>query len=368
MPPTIRDVQRIAALPDPVQRNLQITQCYYELSQALTATFGKVANWCTFAVWASRQAGVTIRGEDLGNKIEAELNRQSELGRVIRRIVEDVVAKHPLDADQIDKQVRALLIRESALQRASGAVAVGNLMVFVEIAHEFARFLAAFPDAASFTDENIERFVQPLRPGDTVGGQQRLREAFGAYAHALRTGDATERAQAMLLANLLVGYHEQRRLQDQIRAALDCAKPDLEQMRKDVLKAVLPRWWRRIRHRVLRLIGLKPPLDVLLDDMIKQVSRIIRELATAELMELRLPSKTLRLGTDLRSDYPDVLRNPTYPPLLDFMRVADLRADTLDRGVHDWSDFAYRMHYIARLFRSHQHDAELLSAPFPERV
>ena len=368
MTPTTSDIQRIAAMPDPVQRNLQITQCYYELSQALTATFGKVANWCTFAVWASRQAGVTIRGEDLGNKIEAELNKQSELGRVIRRIVEDVVAKHPLSADQIDKQVRTLLTRESALQRASGAVAVGNLMVFAEIAHEFARFLAAFPDAASFTDENIEQFVLPLRPGDTVEGQQRLREAFTAYAHALRTGDATERAQAMLLANLLVGYHEQRRLQDQIRAALDCAKPDLEQMRKDVLKAVLPRWWRRIRHRIMRLIGLKPPLDVLLDDMIKQVSRIIRELATAELMELRLPSKTLRLGTDLRSDYPEVLRNPTYPPLLDFMRVADLRADTFDPGVHDWSDFAYRMHYIARLFRSHQHDAELLSAPFPERV
>ena len=33
--PTLEDIDRIAALPDPVIRNLQITQCYHELAQVL---------------------------------------------------------------------------------------------------------------------------------------------------------------------------------------------------------------------------------------------------------------------------------------------------------------------------------------------
>src|SRR3954451_19338809 len=63
--PTVADVERIAALGDPVVRNLQITQCYCELSRTFAGlTGGGPANWCTFATWASRQAGETIRQED----------------------------------------------------------------------------------------------------------------------------------------------------------------------------------------------------------------------------------------------------------------------------------------------------------------
>jgi hypothetical protein len=364
-PPTISDVQRIAAMDDPVLRNQQITHCYHQLSNALTLRFGRVANWCTFAVWASRQAGVTIRGEDLRNKIEAEINRHRDLTETIARIVNVVVAKHPLDPDSLDTQIRSHAAMRGALQRASEAVAVGNLKVFAEIGHEFARFLAEFPDAASCTPGNIATFVQQLRPGDTVDGQQHLREAFTQYCHALNTSDDVQRAQAMLLANLLVGYHEQRRLQDQIRGALDCARPDLEEMRKRILKAVLPGWWRRIRHYVMKLIGLKPPLDVLLDDLVNQISRIIREVATEEMMELRLPDRTLRLGSDLREDYPPALQHPAYQPLVDFMRIADQHG-TFEHGLQDWSDFTYRMHYISHLFRSFQEDEKLLQPPFAE--
>ena len=62
--PTVVDVARIAAHPDPVVRNLMITHCYHELSTALSAFTGGSANWCTFAVWASKQVGQTIRQED----------------------------------------------------------------------------------------------------------------------------------------------------------------------------------------------------------------------------------------------------------------------------------------------------------------
>jgi hypothetical protein len=62
--PTPEEVRRIAAIADPVLRNLEITYCYFRLSDAFTQRTGQCANWCTFAVWASKQAGRTIRGED----------------------------------------------------------------------------------------------------------------------------------------------------------------------------------------------------------------------------------------------------------------------------------------------------------------
>src|SRR5215213_5295875 len=68
--PTVDDVNRITALVDPVIRNLQITLSYHELAVAMTARTGIGANWCTFATWASKQAGQTIRKEDLARTFE----------------------------------------------------------------------------------------------------------------------------------------------------------------------------------------------------------------------------------------------------------------------------------------------------------
>ena len=69
--PTVADVDRVATLTDPVVRNLQITQSYGELSRAFAAlTGGGPANWCTFATWASKQAGQTIRKADLTRTFE----------------------------------------------------------------------------------------------------------------------------------------------------------------------------------------------------------------------------------------------------------------------------------------------------------
>src|ERR687890_2640130 len=63
--PSVEEVRRIAAIANPVVRNLEITQCYARLSAAMEQRTGRCANWCTFATWASRQAGRTIRGEDI---------------------------------------------------------------------------------------------------------------------------------------------------------------------------------------------------------------------------------------------------------------------------------------------------------------
>ncbi len=60
-------------------RNLEITECYAQLAAAMATRAPACSNWCTYATWASRQAGATIRGEDLLTTLERELGRDAEL-------------------------------------------------------------------------------------------------------------------------------------------------------------------------------------------------------------------------------------------------------------------------------------------------
>src|SRR5438445_9878959 len=71
--PSVGDIQRIVAIESPIVRNLEITHCYSRLAAACATRNGKGANWCTYATWASRQAGRTIRGEDLLEHLERGL-------------------------------------------------------------------------------------------------------------------------------------------------------------------------------------------------------------------------------------------------------------------------------------------------------
>ena len=71
--PSVDEVRRIIAIENPVIRNLEITECYSRLSGAFAARGGKGANWCTYATWASKQAGRTIRGEDLVESLQRRL-------------------------------------------------------------------------------------------------------------------------------------------------------------------------------------------------------------------------------------------------------------------------------------------------------
>ncbi len=84
--PKVDDVDRIADLNDPIVRNLQITQCYYEISQAVARFAGTSANWCTFATWASKQAGQTIRAEDLVRALEDRFYLSNEISTLLENL------------------------------------------------------------------------------------------------------------------------------------------------------------------------------------------------------------------------------------------------------------------------------------------
>jgi len=304
--PGVEEVEQIAGLPDPVIRNLWITECYSRLAAAVPADG---ANWCTFATWASRQAGRTIRGEDMLQALKLELGRDAEL-------------LHPLDTFWRAVVRRGLFNRDSALGRcvwslhtpldafplASDAVARGNRKVFAEIGLEFARYLALDFDA----------FIAGCADPE-------LRQAF---TH-LHTGDR----ELVVLANLEIGLHEQTRLQPQIREALNAA--------------LAP------EHGLLKRI-LGWPVQ-------RRLTRFTREAITRSLMVLSLPGTTLFLGRNLVMAMP-VSHNAELVALLGRYEPVPPAPD--DCGARDWSLLDQRMHYIAHLFRGFHDRRELATAPF----
>jgi hypothetical protein len=226
------EVEQIAAISDPVVRNLRITECYSRLSAAVDAPG---ANWCTFATWASRQAGRTIRGEDLLYRLQGELRRDAELLHPIQSFWRWLLRRGLLRRDTWFGKLHTPF---DAFELASDAVARGNLKVFAEIGLVFARW--------------IDDGVTPTEPA-------LLRQAFARYPSGA--------AEQIVLANLEIGLHEQTRLQPQIREALDAA--------------------------------LTPTRKLLAWPLQRKLTQLSRQVITESLMVLTLPDVVLSLGRNL---------------------------------------------------------------------
>jgi hypothetical protein len=362
--PTTSEVDEIGAIADPVIRNLRITQCYHELSRAVAERVSPGANWCTFATWASRQAGQTIRGEDFvraADDIFGSHEIATHIAEIVR--VSERVA-HALTRDTVLDAIRRAVDPEAALRRAADAVAVGNRKVFLEIGREFARWrgtaaAVGAPDAAT-----TAAFCGGLAPGEPPDGQRLLREAFAAYGSACSAPNDRERAALLLLANLLIGLHEQTRLQPQIQASLDAAV-DADAVRAAVLPLVFPGLWLRVRARLARLIRRPMPADVAIDALVTAVRRRLRIVITDLLMTLRLPGTVLHLGRDVSGVFPPELRDIEYPPLRALLSSIDPTPDaTTGSGATDWAILTERMRFLADLFRCWHARAELFTSPY----
>lgn len=268
------EVEQIAAMDDPVIRNLRITECYSRLAAAMPPGS---ANWCTFATWASRQAGRTIRGEDLLYRLQGELRRDAELLHPIRSLWRWLLRRGLL---REDTWFGALHTPFDAFELASDAVARGNLKVFAEIGLVFAIWL----------DDGVAPAEPPL-----------LRQAFARY-------EARRSAEQLVLANLEIGLHEQTRLQPEIREALDAA--------------------------------LAPTRRLLAWPLQRQLTRLSRQVITESLMVLTLPEVVLWLGRNLEvaGDVTDpelrelMARYEPAPPALDDCGAEDW--SVLDQRMH----------------------------------
>jgi hypothetical protein len=365
--PTLADVDRIAALPDPVVRNLQITQCYHELSTAMASLTGPLANWCTFATWASKQAGQSIRQEDLSRTFEDLLSRSGGAARAIDDLAGADAETRGLqwpDVDAVREALRQALSPSAAFERVGDAIARGNRKVFEEIGREFARFLAMC-QSGPLDDARVDEFCSALRPGEPPDGQRYLRQAFRRYAQAVVAMDGKARAELMLLANVEIGCHEQTRLQPEIVKALEAPLPKLAQLREDLLQALANDddatrgFWRR------------PDLDKTRARLARKARELARQAITETLMTLRLPDdRILYLAEDLRGGFPPDLQQIDLPDLQNLLRQIDPTPDSAgESGARDWGDLADRIHFIADMFRIYEEDGSLLAPPFtPDQV
>jgi hypothetical protein len=366
--PTVADVERIAALSDPVVCNLQITQCYCELSRAFAAwTDGDPANWCTFATWASKQAGQTIRKEDLTRTFERLFSQSPQvtsIGNAAVASMAELSAKG--DPERIWDAMWTALEPTSAFDRASDAVALGNRKVFEEIGREFARLLALPRAGGAIDPTEFGSFRDSLRPGDPPDGQGYLRQAFTSYAAALRESDLKERAELILLANLAIGWHEQTRLQRQIAEALDAPFEEPVKLRRELLRHLLHLRIGLALRLVLELLpGRATSVKKVLDDLDRHVKRIAHEAITERLMTLTLPGEVLSLGRDVPGTFPADLKTIDNPDLRALLGRIDPTPDsTRGSGTDDWSSLTERIHFIADLFRVYQERPTLLGDPF----
>jgi hypothetical protein len=366
--PSVQDVQRIVSIANPVIRNLEITHCYARLAAAFSADSDDGANWCTYAAWASRQAGRTIRGEDLLERLGHKLGEGRWLLHPIATLWRRLLRRGLFEsATRLGRLTAELHTPFDAFERASESVARGNLKVFEEIGAEFARYLDECAPDAPVESPRFQRFVARLRPGDPPGGQRYLRQAFGRYQRRRLERDPKVRAELALLANLEIGLHEQMRLQPEIREALDAAYSTQEDLGRRTLEALFPSAarWRSAAKRPASVVA-----GVIGAGAQRTASRLAREAITESLMVLSLPGRVLALGTHLADAYPEVLREPADTDLKELLarfEPAPPAAD--DCGAREWSDLDQRMHYIVHLFCAFHLRPELSRPPFaPEQV
>ena len=363
--PSVQEVRRVAAIANPVIRNLEITHCYSRLGAAFAARSDEGANWCTYATWASRQAGRTIRGEDLLEELARRLGEGRWLLHPIRTPWRRLLRRGLFHREtRIGRLTAELHTPFDAFERASDFVARGNLKVFEEIGMEFARYLHECPPDASVESRRFQRFVERLRPGDPPDGQGYLRQAFAHYQRQRFERDPRARTELAVLANLEIGLHEQTRLQPEIREALDAAYRAQDDLGRRVLGAAFPstaRWWSVAQRPAVAVAG------VIAAGEQRTASRVAREVITESFMVLSFPARVLALGTHLIDEYPDVLRQPADVELTELVaRFEPVPPAPDDCGARDWSDVHQRMHYIVHLFCAFHLHEELYRQPFTQ--
>jgi hypothetical protein len=365
LPLTEEAVRRTIGIADPAVRNLWITQSYADLAHRLLDLLGTDQTWCTFAIWASNTAGVTIRGEELPHivatvlpEVEDHLDATLAIVAANTSWLRRLGVARPVDRSHLEHVVT------QAIGQVSQFIANGNTLVFAELAPLFVRFVRAVeadgvPDDGHDGDA-IDRWLDELAI-PTLADAHLVRTAFRQYAAAAATSDPKQRSQHVLTANVAAVLHEQQRLQDDIEAALDAGIVDLGAVLDRLLPRAVPR---RVRARIDRDVH---------DRAGAHIEPVWRRVTTHLLMTLIVPGAVLRLDRDVPSladgeRFPPSLRDLALPELRELLEQWDATGGTgHGSGAHDWSDLRQRMTYIVNLFRSRQQHLTLTVPPFSTR-
>lgn len=349
--PSLTQVDAITDIGDPVRRNYRITLGYWRIACAMRDRLPGGATWCAFGTWASRQAGRSIRNEDLEHAFAERLRAKLEQ----RPILREARALLSLGEGRLSRLIGQVSRGLPGVDRASAALAVGNVRIFREIGREFARYLT--PDATAFEDG--------FRAGPSPDGQDLLKSAFAHYAIAERDGDHGARAEAVFLANVQVALHEQTVAQPLIREALDAVLLDVADVRRIVvsrLDALLADGPLAVVHTGLG----KRVLNALADAISEELRAIARLVITERMMTIEMPNgQTVRLGADVPAIFPPSLSRVTNRALAAQLAAFDRTPNsTVGSGTLDWSNLSDRMHFLADFFRCYQEDPSLFNPPF----
>ncbi len=363
--PATSEVEEIAAMTDPVARNYRITECYRQLSAAMAGRTGFIANWCTFANFASRQAGETIRREDLKKTILRRLGDDRSIEEILQWIV--------WFAQRTGVRVTPDKIRESVLRRAMSeavdksaeAVGRGNNKVFKEIGWQFAHFIGLCLHDTQYNEENLQTFLGQLKDGDPPDGQRFLRQAFNRYYRAFFETDSRKASEARFFANLEIGYHEQTRLQPEIASALNAVTIDSTAILKQISKLLSDNagFWKGLLFTVKALVGANGLLEEKAGALAERISSRLRIILTAQMMTITIPpNRVLALGKDLNMPFAVSLETIEDVELKSFLANVDPTGDSLqESGALEWSNFKERMHFIADLFRCCHENQDLFA-------
>lgn len=363
----LQKINEIIFCPDPVLRNLQITQTYSEINQALSELLGKNnVSWCAYATWASKTAGKFIRLENVDAAIDEFLRDQDWAQEILAALpgafnwfAQKIQIKHSF----------LLKILNETAQASAAEVGQGNLLVFAELAPLYGHFLQMISAQSAQRQTELAVFLQHLKQSQSEAeDQQKLIQAYTAYQSAIFENEPKAKAELIFLANVLVGYHEQIRLNPAINNSLNAP---IEQVFKkkmlggleQLIEARVSPFWFQLFKPLLRN-ALKPVLE--------RMAKRWRMICTKVLMRIEVPHGHL----DLSEDIPLIAYQPSrmFPTDLESIQNAELSAvlTQLDRTLNttqgtaasDWGNLGERMNFIADFFRSAQQDEQLFWPPF----
>jgi hypothetical protein len=351
-------IEEICELDDEIYRNQWITYVYGEISHRLAARTGGNANWFTFARWSSYTVGENLRPGP--TKAFGEFVRGHPLLRMVRT---------PLIRLQHDLR----MMGDASMPR---TLALGNRLVFHEIAYQMVEFLdwyesGATPTTAQWRDYRRQIVCTPASDLFPSCDAEWLRGGIEAYFRAMQEPDPDEQARLVLRGTVMLAAYEQWRLEPIVQIAIDPFATYLVKFEhtnmhldQDEPQAVLRRkgtpW--ALRHSSPIVEWMCDAYGTLLTSNVMAWEGPVRGNHQSLFLGRALPDPPP--GERL---VPERLDDTLHPDTLKIVSVFDQSGGTREgRRSHNWSRYNDRMNFIVNLFRAEQDDDGLFT-PLPLR-
>lgn len=347
---TKAEIDQINGQKNLLVRNLQITQGYYQVSRSLRRFVGdRDVNWFAFGTYASKTAGRALRHETLPGPLKSALIRSAGYDNTYVYLNKVLENETPASVSEADNLLARILSEVSLL------ISAGNLLIFQELAWPFSDMVRTFMNDWQPDERKWRAFLDShFQAGPYAeGGQDWLRESLTCFYRARFETNQKSKAELIYLGNLLVGLHEQNRLQPVIARAVavpfdlftEGLIPDEEAEEKGGRFQIRFRALGYSRQLVLRTV-------------------------TRMWMTYALPTRDMKLGKDVVAptglvNFPADLLTIENERCREIIAQFDSGQNTLSgSAAANWARLEDRMTFIVDFFRSYQRYKPLFEPPF----